>query len=230
MKPIKSLGWSHIEPIPRKSESDDFHGVDARLTGAEIGFDYTPRNDRSFDDTITHRRTRTQLKAAKSEEYFSLVRDVFRIRLIDYASTRRKVKKTFPASGGLHVIFPVIWSDGGFSFYDDQKDAFFELNAQDYEAAKFEIDRIRESYSELDSAVVIFVGNRINIENFYENPYTLLLRDAGAVLHQFGLETEARGLSSRPIGMLCDQTINSVFGGDCFVGLGGSFVGATANG
>jgi nitroreductase len=71
-------------------------------------------------------------------------------------------------------------------------------------------DRTRELVPQADGSIIVLVGDLVLISAFYENPGSLLFRDAGALLQTLALAAEAYGLGFCPLGLLGQEIVESL--------------------
>lgn len=71
-------------------------------------------------------------------------------------------------------------------------------------------DRTRELVPRADGSIIVLVGDLVLISAFYENPGSLLFRDAGALLQTLALAAEAYGLGFCPLGLLGQEIVESL--------------------
>jgi hypothetical protein len=128
--------------------------------------------------------------------------------------------RSAPSAGGLHpirlLVLPVDGKDGG--IYDDHLHALSAING-----AALELNRrsIHEILGVSEGTAVQFAVDAALVDACYENPSSLIWRDAGALAATMCLVAAALGLASTPVGRIGNAIVQAA-------GLPGGFVGAGA--
>ena len=121
--------------------------------------------------------------------------------------------RTAPAAGGIHCIRLIclaLNSDGITGLYEPDR---HELVLLDEAVQKAATDENRRSVSAIcgaSSGVTLqFAADVPRIEAAYENPETLIWRDAGALLMTVALVAEALDLAAAPLGRVGDSIVRA---------------------
>lgn len=181
-----------------------------------------------YSELTYKRRSSIGLSNLDAGKAMSLIRDTFRITLKHRDSSFRAVRKRFPGSGAVHAVSPllIIPNEVQPIIYIDYEDRFSSLIVNYSQPYLEAISKIRDSYDEKLCSLVIFCGDLNLIRKKYQNPESLLLRDSGVALNQLSLDAVSRGISTRPVGLLCNDIVRMIRGDSKFVGLGGCFIGS----
>ena len=186
----------------------------------------TYRKTSSYFDVAQKRRSIRRQAPTDLEDVLALVREVFRVTVIDQDAGRRH--KLPLSAGALHSVYPVLIprGEGRAVAYDDEEDTFLELAIDDPRAlSEFE----RELLTVLPNAlgeILLLVALPSRVEERYENWESLIWRDAGCALQCLAMTATATEISFCPYGLLGHDGATAIFGMESeFLAVGAASIG-----
>ena len=182
-----------------------------------------------FSEVLEARRSADSLIAADLDDVSSVLAHSCRPRCATNSSARRMWEsRPSPSAGGTHSIdllllnlsqFPdAVWQ------YDPWSHGIGEISLFGPTHARRLIKIALDVFDQPEAVVVWFVGQPHILSAFYENPESLLWRDAGALLSTLYLVIGALGLKCRALGPSGSPVVEDVLG-PSLVGLGGLLFG-----
>ncbi|MBU6464010.1 MAG: hypothetical protein KGL35_11545 [Bradyrhizobium sp.] len=160
---------------------------------------------KSFRDVALSRRTMRVAEPMALSDLMMLVRFVVARREIGIAENSGRSRKIPVSAGALHPIDVLIVAGPGISgpiVYSDVDDSFGSIpliNAHDF---SFETEKLESMLPHAKGHLLLFTGDLDMVDRAYENPESLLWRDAGAMLQCFAFAATALDLAFVPLGSL----------------------------
>ncbi len=157
-----------------------------------------------FFDVLLNRRTIRSCAPAKLEEILSLVRFVMLTRHFGEGKNLGRMRKVAISAGALHPVEVMVVAGPELTepiVYLDSHDAFGTMTFRSQRQAQANVHKVMEMVPEAHGHTLLFVANQRHIAQAYENPESLIWRDAGAVMQTFAFVASARGLSFVPLGI-----------------------------
>lgn len=114
-------------------------------------------------------------------------------------------------------------------FYDDGIHALRRAELGYEEPCRVALERALASCRSPDGTLLIFAADWRATHAKYENPESVLWRDAGALLQQFALVSSAMNLNCVPMGHLGEALLQQVHGAESLVALGGCLLSSPAD-
>ncbi len=143
------------------------------------------------------------MQVAALSRVASVVREALKSDFIGTGSHMGRKLKRVISAGALHPIKSVIIDRDGYAVaYDDNNDAFLAIKPRKLDLLA---KGLRGCATVLPSArghVIALMADVHLTSTIYENPESLLWRDAGAVLQTLALASEAFDLGFCPLGIL----------------------------
>jgi hypothetical protein len=160
---------------------------------------------KSFRDVALSRRTMRVAGPMALSDLMTLVRFVAARREIGIAENSGRSRKITVSAGALHPIDVLIVAGPGVSepiVYSDADDLFGSvplINDHDFSS---EIEKLENMLPHAKGHLLLFTGDLDMVDRAYENPASLLWRDAGAVLQSLAFAATALDLAFVPLGSL----------------------------
>ncbi|WP_430254694.1 hypothetical protein [Neorhizobium sp. DAR64872/K0K18] len=165
------------------------------------------QSDTKFGDVLTGRRSSRAITAAATPAVASIVRETLSKRFL----AAERAQKVVLSAGALHPLRCVfLRSVSDVMVYDDDNDLFMHVAAFDEEALRGFINDCRAVLPDCDGHWLLLIADRGKTAQAYDNPESLLWRDAGAVLQAMALICEAAGLAFCPLGLLGQQGVDAL--------------------
>lgn len=143
------------------------------------------------------------MQVAALSRVASVVREALKSDFIGTGSHMGRKLKRVISAGALHPIKSVIIDRDGYTVsYDDNNDAFLAIKPRKLDLLS---KGLRDCATVLPSAhghAIALMADVHLTSTIYENPESLLWRDAGAVLQTLALASEAYDLGFCPLGIL----------------------------
>ncbi|WP_024514767.1 hypothetical protein [Bradyrhizobium sp. Tv2a-2] len=160
---------------------------------------------KNFRDVMLSRRTMRVAEPMALLDLMSLVRFVTARREIGVAENNGRSRKIPVSAGALHPIDVLIVAGPGVSepiVYSDVDDRFGSvplINDHDFSS---EIEKLESMLPCAKGHLLLFTGDLDMVDRAYENPASLLWRDAGAMLQSFAFAATVLDLAFVPLGPL----------------------------
>lgn len=167
------------------------------------------------------------MQVAALSRVASVVREALKSDFIGTGSHMGRKLKRVISAGALHPIKSVIIDCDGYAVtYDDNNDAFLAIKPRNLDLLA---KGLRGCTTVLPSAhghVIALMADVQLTSTIYENPESLLWRDAGAVLQTLALASEAFDLGFCPLGILGQEFVDALLPGDHhYLGVGVAVIG-----
>jgi hypothetical protein len=137
--------------------------------------------------------------------------------------------RSSPSAGGLHpirlLVLPVDGADGG--IYDDHRHALAPVNDAALNLNRASIAEILET---AQGTTIQFAVDATLVGACYDNPESLIWRDAGALAATMCLVATALDLTATPVGRIGDFIVKAASMPDGFVGAGAVHIGTPFSG
>lgn len=156
-----------------------------------------------FLDVALGRRTIREISSLDLDETFALVRKVMQVRQFGIEVNSGRGRKVSLSAGALQSIEVLIVSGPGVELpilYCDAQDMFGTIEVENAKRSNEALTALRAVLPEASGHLLLLVANVRHAEQTYENPVTLLWRDAGAVLQSFSLFAAAYDCGFVPLG------------------------------
>lgn len=163
--------------------------------------EFAPKS--GFLDVALGRRTIREISSLDLDETFALVREVMQVRQLGIERNSGRARKVSLSAGALQSIEVLIVSGPGVELpilYCDTHDVFGTIEVENAERFNEALTPLRAVLPDASGHFLLLVANVRHAEQSYENPITLLWRDAGAVLQSFSLFAAAYGCGFAPLG------------------------------
>jgi len=137
--------------------------------------------------------------------------------------------RSAPSAGGLHpvrlLVLPVDHADGG--IYDDHRHALVPIDA-----AALALNRasVGEILGVARGTTIQLVADPALVGACYENPESLIWRDAGALIATVCLVATALGQTATPVGRVGSAIVNAAGLSEVFIGTGAVHIGTPLTG
>lgn len=210
------------EPAPRTAATARRQTIDAQAFIALSRAIERPLAD--FFDVLDARRSTTGATLT-TDRLSSLLWHSMRLR--ERRPGRFSIgweSRSAPSAGGLHpirlLVLPVDGADGG--IYDDHRHALAPVAGAALELNRASIDEILGIGQ---GTTIQFAADAALVNACYENPASLIWRDAGVLTMTICLVATALGLAATPIGRIGDAIVRAAGLPDGFIGTGAVHVG-----
>lgn len=204
----------HIdEPSPRGSPLE-YSEFAWRVSSTFAPRTYPEPADISFSEVVELRRSRRNLRPAKLSRVLDLVRYSTRARFKKEETLVTRHKSPVISAGALHsisclVISPLI--DRYVIRYCIETDQFQCIRTYEDGVNALRV-KSRSVLPECCCHLICFLAHHGMTEAFYENPTTLLWREAGAVQQLISMAAQAFGLQTCPIGAHGHEILSALGG------------------
>ena len=213
------------EPAPRTGAGAHRRSLDAS------SFVPLPRSvrrpDVGFFDVLDARRSSTGGPLAR-EQLSTLLWHATRLR--DRRPGRfglGRESRSAPSAGGLHpirlIVLPIEGTDAG--IYDDHLHALAEI---DPSALGLNRSSIADILAVGAGTTIQFAADAELVASCYDNPHSLMWRDAGALAATMCLVATAIDLTATPVGRIGDSIVRAAGLTEGFIGAGAVHFGASA--
>ncbi|MDX3925158.1 MAG: hypothetical protein QHC90_05030 [Shinella sp.] len=199
---------SHGDPRPKSSEQ-----LQARAWPFKpirlVNFVHQQawKADTLFTEVLTNRRSCRAIRPAATSVVASVVRETLGKRFV----AGERSQKVVLSSRALHPLRCVFFrSVSDVIVYDDEDDLFIQVAPRDEKALGHLIEDCRAVLPDCDGHWLLFVGDRRKVAQAYNNPDSLLWRDAGAAIQATALICEAAGLAFCPLGILGQHGVDAL--------------------
>lgn len=164
-----------------------------------------------FSQVLNQRRTRRDFSTVGIDVLSTFLNSVLRTKATREVNESLIQKhKPVVSSGAVHPIDLLLHSPGkGWFHYDD---VLHECGLIDLEAglSKALLRSAEDCVSISDGTLIVFVAELGKVGAFYENPDSLVWRDAGVLIGQMSLVAEALGRSFCPLGITGEPYISQL--------------------
>ncbi|MES1200039.1 MAG: hypothetical protein ABUS57_01145 [Pseudomonadota bacterium] len=191
-----------------------------------------PRFERSFAEALQERRTERRLAALSKARALGLIDSLFcQLTAADRPEGTR-VRKSAVSAGALHPIDVIVTDGPGVReplLYDDVRRVFQVLQIRDQAELARSIGTLKEMVPQASGHLIVFAGHLNRVASAYDNPTSLLWRDAGAADQLMAMGAWAAGARYVPLGALPDPIIRSIRGdSEEVIGVGCGVLGVAA--
>lgn len=186
------------DPLPR------IHGGDITRWRRSLTVDHElPAGgagpDVPFGRVLGHRHTVREVRPASIDRVATLLWHAGRTR----AASGGWQHRAAPSAGGLHPIDMIfVGLTPNPALYDPMRHVLSELEVLDAEAAAAAVRAASEVVPTAQGTLVFLVGDTARVLAAYENPTSLIWRDAGCLIATVQITAAWLGLASVPLGIL----------------------------
>jgi hypothetical protein len=166
-----------------------------------------------FASVVSRRRTSRDCIPASLGQILSVVQFVLRACQIGVGPNAGRLRKATISAGALHPVEALVVSGPDVSdpiVYLDEQDIFGTVSFRDADLAQEALRELKGIVSEARGHFVLLVANLAHAQQAYENPHSLLWRDAGAVLQTFSLSASAAGMLFIPLGLSGRRILDAI--------------------
>lgn len=191
-----------IEPVPKAAESvrtKDRWTVTSTIDVPPLELDQTLR----FVNVLLSRRTRRACEPMDLHDVLSLIQFAVNSRQIGEGDNLGRLRKIPISAGAMHPVEVLVVAGPGVSepiLYCDSYNTFGTVQFHSPELAKIELQALAEIVPQAAGHFLLFVANLRHIAQAYEQPRSLLWRDAGALLQTLSLIATALDCAFVPFG------------------------------
>lgn len=202
----------HIEPRPKTAtqvSTKNVWTIASLIEAPQLDI----KNCGSVVELLAARSTERSFSPLTLNETLGIVRLAMRASHAGLEADSGRLRKKMISAGALHPIEVLVVSGPEVSspvVYLDGADAFGELASPidaDWSMALRTLNNVAPRAA---GHFLLLVGDLRHVDQVYENPASLLWRDAGAVLQTFSLLASAMGYSFLPLGHLGYQVLNTL--------------------
>jgi hypothetical protein len=127
-----------------------------------------------------------------------------------FENAEGRLKSLSASAGALHAV-DVVFIVGAEAYrIDRRRRSLQRLETSKPHSLRLFQTRVASVLPEGKGAIVSLIGNLPLIANYYENPGSLLFRDAGALLQMLAMISDAYGLGMCQIGLLGREVVESL--------------------
>jgi hypothetical protein len=186
-----------------------------------IGVSY-PGPDVGLGTLLNTRQSRRDFGAVALESVAFVVRQAFWTRAQGEGLQEGRRHKAMPSAGALHPIKCVLFRSGNdVLLFDDDEDEFVQVAVKHPLSMEDLLRRCREVLPRADGYWLLLLADFDLTSDHYENPTSLIWRDAGAALQTLALVAEANRLAFCPLGILGQEGAIALLGdSDRYVAVG----------
>ena len=173
-------------------------------------FDPLPQD---FSAVIESRRSRRCLKTARFRDIISVVSFALRPRYENVSGLARQYRSPTMSAGALRSVEALIVDWRGalrvfrFCLSGHTLEKLEVINKQ--AAGKF-VGHFEKVLPAAGATAIVLVGDVARISSFYENPESLLFRDAGALLQSLAVSSTAFDIGFCPMGILGGELLDAL--------------------
>lgn len=206
---------NHTEPRPR-----EWATLRTKSGWPAIAVDTTrfepPQFHRPIAETIEARRTRRALDALSDAQTLGLIDRLCHAHLRSDGSEGVRMRKSAISAGALHPIDVIVIGDAERAplLYNDSSRVFEILAVHNKAALAEAVANLRAMAPDARGHLVVLAGHLARVASAYENPESLLWRDAGAVDQLLAMGAFAAGGAYLPLGALPQAIVRSIRGND----------------
>lgn len=176
----------------------------------------------AFEEVLEARRSCRATINAPLREIVNAIAYTTRPRFILKDDEHQRTRRPSPSAGALHPIEVAIldWrATPRVMRYHPTGHELHVLALKDRSKVSVLSEKIRDVVPLAKGTAVVFLGDMERVAAFYENPHSLLWRDAGALLQTLHLSATAFRLACCPVGLLGGELVEAI-------GLEGRLIGA----
>lgn len=182
---------------------------------------------REFDDVLLSRRSSRILEAASMQEVAAAVRHALKADFVGTGIIAGRKRKRVVSAGALHPVrCAIIGATDSVVVYDDELDGFLSVHCREPRGLSSFRKKQATVLPEARGHILVLMADVATVSTVYENPLSLIWRDAGAVLQTLALVSEAYGLSFCPSGILGQEVPDALLpAGHPYLGVGVAAIG-----
>lgn len=181
-----------------------------------------------FEEVLEARRTWRAMVDAPLREIVNSIAYATRPRFVLKDDEHQRTRRPSPSAGALHPIDVAIldWRVAPRVMrYQPFSHTLQVLALKDRNKASVLTEKIRDVVPFAKGTAVVFLGDVGRVGAFYENPHSLLWRDAGALLQTLLLSATAFRLACCPVGLLGGELVEAIGLEGRLIGTGVAVVG-----
>ncbi len=164
-----------------------------------------------FSQVLTKRRSSRMLSVVSPEIVANVIRRSLQVSDFGTGPNNGRLRKAVLSAGAVHPIKGLFFR--GYSeilFYDDLDDAFFEITPYNNEKWYRFVDCCAEVLPQNNGYWLLLFADSSDTKYLYEEPDSLIWRDAGAALQVLAMVSNACGLVFCPAGLLGQNGLDSL--------------------
>lgn len=191
-----------IEPVPKVVEAvrtKERWAVTSTINVPALELDQSL----CFADVLLSRRTRRVCEPMKLRDALSLIQFVMYSRQIGEGDNLGRLRKISLSAGALHPVEVLVVAGPEVCepiLYCDTHNAFGTVQFHSPVVANTALQSLSEIVPQAVGHCLLFVANQRHVAQAYEQPRSLLWRDAGALLQTFSLLATALDCAFVPLG------------------------------
>ena len=201
------------EPCPRKEGGRPRRKRAWAATG-RVQVETRPfRCSKPFDAILNERRSSATIRDADLQDATAFIQTVFAPREVGREGLIGLLRKPMISAGALHPIDVLLVAGpdiGKPMLYCDVDDCWLTLPVECDRSLQQGIACARQVLPLADGHLLFLVGDRRRVDTKYEEPDSLLWRDAGAALQVCAMSAFAYGFRFCPIGILGAQILSAL--------------------
>lgn len=162
---------------------------------------------------MAERRTIRKFTELELDDTMAIVRAIALSRAIGVGPNKGRLRKLTISAGALHPVEVLIVSGAAVVepiIYSDTDDIFGTVAVAQLTRFNAEIEALRTFLPNSSGHLLMYVGNVRHVERSYDNPSSLLWRDAGAMMQMFALYASAYGFAFAPLGSTGSGILESI--------------------
>ncbi|NGX94306.1 MAG: hypothetical protein G4V63_03415 [Candidatus Afipia apatlaquensis] len=203
---------TNTEPTPKLPHSDKSKER-WRLSSTMSELPELVATSKSFSEVAAERRTVRRLSELELDSTMAIIRMIALSREIGVGSNKGRHRKLTISAGALHPVEVLIVSGPAIVepiIYSDTDDIFGTVTISQLPRFNAEIEGLRTFLPNSSGHFLMFVGNARHVERSYNDPLSLLWRDAGAMMQMFALYASAYGFAFVPLGSTGSGILESI--------------------
>lgn len=220
------------DPTPRlQADASISPGWRVTTTYAVPGI--APPSPLRFDHLMEQRRSIRVMGRPRLRDVINTLAFATNVRQIKVGDPLRRSRRPSPSGGALHPVeILILWPGRHVRafLYDPFDHQLLKLAVSDVLGLASSVRDIGQLVPSAKGAILLLAGDLLRVAGAYEQPDSLLWRDAGAVIQTLHLTATAYGQVFCPLGVLGGQALEALRQDRRFTAVGVAVIGAPANG
>lgn len=190
--------------------------------------DIVPPPSQPFEAVLEQRRSERRLTRAPLRQVINAIAFATRPRAILEGDAFHRSRRPSPSAGALHPVDLVLIAPPRAFRYEPLTHQVEVLRVARPEVLGHILHQSRIILPECSATPIVFVADLARVACHYDNPESLLWRDAGALLQTLALVATAYGLAFCPLGILGGPILDALGVGSEAAAVGAAVMGQSA--